>query len=509
MDYNITKITENNTDISTYRGMPTGGMPYNMLTSKFEETNLPHENVYDSYARNTLTNWGPDTTFLEHEKPRGANNRQYGKLQLQYYGHRGDEDTPYRAEHFDGFAGPENQDPRGINVDPDMKQDRIQHEARMRYHRFNADQSEHITSGGISEPQVIQNKQGVFNYCKNNLRVFDRQLDGRRTGLSRAYEHTTPAKSQIHGISYGEFIKDSAMTPQNRANILCESIKNSSEWRDLTLEDLNIIDYNTICRKLCNKTTNAHFGGMKTSDIKTYSALEHGIKYFTAAKLVSDLIKTRQMISDTNNTNVDHELLISKSADIKKCLNILLQSTDQSLSASDMSMIIKTGRSDSNMIWNLSSPQHDIFALNAQIISKSVNANKDTVGVSKHIVTDLNDAAKTAQLRKNAHINPTNTNNAVTDHVYNHVPSNVFNYKNLHITKSRDPLNVDTHRISQLGESDLTSFGKSKMPELDNKYNSVDQMKYSDNSQKERHAKGLGNKYMVRYIDRDESIVSI
>src|ERR1700761_6917819 len=97
-----------------------GSMPNELLMSKFEETDLaPSDDYYESYARGLLTDYRPDDNKFEHEKPRSNVNQSAGKLQLQYYGHRGNADDPNHPEMYLGFDDP---DPRGINVDPDFKQ---------------------------------------------------------------------------------------------------------------------------------------------------------------------------------------------------------------------------------------------------------------------------------------------------------------------------------------------------------------------------------------------------
>lgn len=227
MNYDL-RATERKYPLNSNIGMPYGDMPYSALTSKFEETLLPEGSgppaesgsQYTDYARGLMMDRRPDENLFEHERSRGATNRSTGRIQLQYYGHRGNASDPAHPELFLGFAGPENRDPRGINVDPNMGKFRAQEEARGRYFRFSKDHADFTTSGRRSETREIADMQALNKAVKSRLKVFSSQLDGRREGLRRMYTHKSAAGSTQKVASYGELIADDALTPTKRAFVV-------------------------------------------------------------------------------------------------------------------------------------------------------------------------------------------------------------------------------------------------------------------------------------------------
>src|SRR6184192_3064866 len=119
MNYNLPDVTQPEIGYSIDIGLRYGKMPSSMLMSKFEETDMGEdENVYDDYARNTLTDRRPDTNYLAHEEPRGGVNQSKGYLNLIHYGHRGNSDDPNHSEICLGETAP---DPRGTADTPDIK----------------------------------------------------------------------------------------------------------------------------------------------------------------------------------------------------------------------------------------------------------------------------------------------------------------------------------------------------------------------------------------------------
>lgn len=116
-------------EINTREGMPYGGLPYDALVQKLEETDpalvaevhgddefKDIQDEYDDYARSEIVDWAPDAPYLEADHPRRDPAYSNSILNLRYNGNRGAYDwLPQHPELFIGFTG---NDPRGAGTDP-------------------------------------------------------------------------------------------------------------------------------------------------------------------------------------------------------------------------------------------------------------------------------------------------------------------------------------------------------------------------------------------------------
>lgn len=219
------------------KAMPYGDMPSSLLMSKFEETNLGSaEYDYDNYARSCIVDWREDSNKFEHEEPRGGISRSSGRLNLQYYGNRGNVDAMevYRPEIFDGFGGPEDREHR-VSTEPDMKDLRRQEDARMKFVRWDTCDDKSITGGGRSEGKTMEDQQTLFKTARDKLKVFSRTLYGRENYTMPRYSKKSLADKQTLTKCYVE--NSDLLTPQKRANIISEKIiRDTYEHRDETAD---------------------------------------------------------------------------------------------------------------------------------------------------------------------------------------------------------------------------------------------------------------------------------
>lgn len=386
--------TYHHTDAMNY-----GSMPHGMLASKFEETDLPSEDVYNNYSRNLLTDHTPDTNMMAYEEAHGSTDKQAGFLNLRYNGHRGEVYSPYRPEYFDGFAGGEDRDPRGINVDPDMRELVKQEQARMRFVRFTPDGSDQVTGGGLSEAQVMANQQKVFRTVRGKLKVFDRSLDGRREGLRRVYAHKSQySKVQTEVKSYGDAITDAALTPQKRANVICQQVlRDSSAWREETADsNFAIAQYGQFGRKRkqCN-TYNTVADAINGTDGE-FSDADASKCYKTAGILMQSLVnqkKNHAAINDADMAKSTESIAIKSAPIVRDLIAVTAQiSTDATFASSDVTVNGKTATPQRQahgmrrVINNHLTPAHHY--LNAEIMYKSVKEGRDLRGAHGKIITD-------------------------------------------------------------------------------------------------------------------------
>lgn len=520
MDYNLTKTVEGKIEYNTGQAMPYGDMPPSMLVAKFEETDMgPDEEAYNNYARTTLCNWGPDTNKFESENARGGVNRRSGRIQLQYYGHRGDADDPYRPEIFDGFIGPEDRDPRGICVDPDMKEFTKQQQSRMRFVGWTPDGSEQITGGGRSEGKLMADQQTLFKIVRDRLKVFDRQLDGRKEGIRRGYEHKSSVPKQILVQSYGDYIKDYALNPQRRANIISEQIvRDSRAWREETADaDFAFARYTQLCRRARSRSN--HNPVTSARQDSQFSDADTSKCFKAAALLMANIARGKtQCAFMMKNGDMDMSearvTLARKTEPFIRDLALILRSmtADGRFATSDITMTGKTASPSiaqhlaRQVVYNHLLPAH--HQLNAEIIYKSVKPGADTRKIKNSVITDANNpqirdintiGGKTAPLK--SVIGAKLHTSADTDKTES---TKTFNYK-LALNPNGDKRLKLTSTDTLAQESDQSQSrrpGQSKHRATSTK-DVEDNMRYGDNTCKERHARGLGSKYMNRFIDRD------
>ncbi|AMN83777.1 hypothetical protein D5b_00356 [Faustovirus] len=236
-----------------------GEMPADLIMSKFEETNtedFEDETTIVDYNRRMITDRTPDQNLFADEEPTGRKNERYGRLQLQYYGHRGDAEPPAHSEIFQDFAGPEWHDPRGTFTDPDFKNMRSQEAGRMRFKRFTSDSCDQVTGGGVSEFQAMQRRVLADRMMKPRLKIFSTSFDGRREGLRRSYNIKTPFNDVVLQQSYGDKVLDWALNPQRKTTILSNTEIRNSKWyqQNTTDHEFKVQKYGDLPRKALRRS---------------------------------------------------------------------------------------------------------------------------------------------------------------------------------------------------------------------------------------------------------------
>ena len=153
------------TEINHKKGMPYGGMPYDALLQKLEETDpalvsgvTGHDEFYDleeahhNYVRAEIIDRTPDNTYLESDHHRRDPSLSRGMLNLRYNGTRGsDYELPQHPELFLGFTG---NDPRGRTNDPRLDKARAHGEARARNYEVRMGQN--VGHGGADGFQIAE-----------------------------------------------------------------------------------------------------------------------------------------------------------------------------------------------------------------------------------------------------------------------------------------------------------------------------------------------------------------
>lgn len=525
-NYDPTRFSERDApeDYGSYRAMNYGSMPPSLLTSKFEETDIgDEEDRYDNYARSNLVDWGPDTCTFEHEKPRGGVNARSGRLQAQYYGHRGDADIPYQPERFDGFMGPGDRDPRGTATEPDMKELRKQHEARTRFIRWTPDGADHVTGGGRSEMQVMADQQTLFKIVKNRLKVFDWSRDGRREGLRRTYAHKSDVSKQVRVQSYGDLIKNHALTPQRRAAIICrEVIRGSRAWCDETADgDFAMAKYTQHRRQRRGDITQARILEGADTAVRPDATDAVTAARKTCGILMANIVRGKAQAAATPS-DIDfataRETAARKTEPMTRDLTQILRSIgqDAEFAAGKITMRGKTaGQQRAEHLATAQDHSHASLPahhyLNAEILYKSVRPGADTRKVKNYVVRD----AHAADTMAHSGIAKAARRRLVTGAKLNRAEdadrgdsSRAYSYRTgvvkigPRVRGAADQTDTDApetqiRRINKTGHRGPRSA------------DTVENMKYGNNASGERHGGILGSKYLWAKADRDSASVDM
>jgi hypothetical protein len=520
MDYNLTRIVQSNPEYNIDQALPYGDMPSDLLVSRFEETDMGSDEAkYNDYARNTLTDWAPDPARFEHEMSRGGVNRSAGKLQLQYYGHRGEEEAAH-PEMFLGF-GPEDEEPRGINTEPDFKKYKTQQDERMRFVRFTAENDSHITGGGRSEDKVIADNQIIFKDSRSRLRIFNRQLDGRREGLRRTYTHVPDKRKVVHIQSYGDCIKDHALTPISKSNIVCRRIiRDSAQWRcDTQDQDVTIAKYSMICKRghgidKLNKVLAA-----QDSQDAEFGASDQTKTYHAVGVLMSNIVKgkaqTTQLARESDMDLGEAKVVVArKCAPIHRDIQTILSAvnTDNRFGVSDSTRVGKCA-TPADIVSRAEGVSYNLphSYVNAEIIYKCAQAGGDLRKVKDLVITDSRTPLPMSipGARKCGQGGFTTGASLATD--YDSRAGGSMRVHNYRAAKSTPGILRSTAGEDYGGTSVQTQVRKPlhTLPQGGQSTDAITTMSFDDNKYQDRHARPMGSKYMVRYMDRENTSIEV
>lgn len=376
------------------RALPYGEMPPEALMAKFDETNDLSGNcdeVYDFYARNTLTDRSPDdATFAHEEERKSISNKGY--LNLIHSGTR----SGGEVAHPEIFLGLTEGEPRGIAVDPDFKELRKQAEARTRFVYLGNDADPSITGGGWNEAQVQEAGQTIFKWMRPRLRIFSTSKDGRREGIRRMYQHKPNIGKIDDQSGYGELIKDWALNPQRATTIFSNRlIRNTRQYHQFTTDhDFKVSHYGDGARSRVHMNKHNAISDVE-ADYEFNS--EDMSKCFKAMGILMGQCVAREVTPDMDYGE-NGMTQIRKQKDAHEDLMQLLYAIryDADFSGSDKTMMVKTpamkraahGKRVVDAANHLT-PAHVL--LNGMIMSKGVKPSADLSQVRKNIVMTPDD----------------------------------------------------------------------------------------------------------------------
>lgn len=184
------------------RGLPYGGMPYQELLNKLEETDMNEtmediETNYNNYIRSEIIDRTLDKPFLESDKTRRDGSLSKSIINLRYNGARGEYEHPQHPELFYGFM---DQDTRALDNNPRM--DQYQQQIATRMPNLEIRMGHNCTDNDHESPWTNQSlgqcRRDIQTALSYNTKVFTDERDGRALNRNFVTEYDHNKKSLIY-----------------------------------------------------------------------------------------------------------------------------------------------------------------------------------------------------------------------------------------------------------------------------------------------------------------------
>ena len=207
------------TEVKTREGIPYGGMPYESILWRMEETvpaptgdaeNYAAEYAdgddsgdedglgyggYGGYVRAEIIDRAPDTYLFESDQQRRDPTGSRSQINLRYNGNRGAySDLPRHEELFIGFMG---NDPRGAVNDPLLNQMRGQMDARAENLtvRMGDNDANHVAERPWANQSISYGMKELQRRVKKNTKIFQMSKEGRPWG----------SNATVDSLKFGQF----------------------------------------------------------------------------------------------------------------------------------------------------------------------------------------------------------------------------------------------------------------------------------------------------------------
>jgi len=512
-DYDkYTDISPSDVQYSVKIGLPYGGMPDDALVSKFEQTDDGDvEYGYDDFVRREIKDRRPDAPTFESEEPRKSLSNK-GYLNLIHSNNRGGSEPRHSEMFLEDTWG----DPRGIATDPDYKELRRQHEARTRFVRWSADADNSVPSGRWSEGELMRKKQQVLRQLRPRLMWFTTSKDGRRLGETPVYNNR-PVVSKIDKTiqAYGDIVQAYAENPQRATTIMSNTIIARSKMyqQNTTDHEFTVAHYGEDARR--RKLSNT-MQQLKYTDLDGYMPdCDKTANYKAMGIIMSQIVKNRhETAQDIDYGKADATQVrktVEMSADLAKILQAIAVDSEFANSAHTVSSKTATPQQARPAQYTTTTdgsiPASHL--LNAQAIYKSVKEGGDLRAVSGMIATDdtkVDTNDKTTLVGKSmgatdAHVR-LGSSHIEVDGVS--MSAHVYKGKGADIESKIGMVNPEY----VWSEADDAHTRKSQTathtnPDVDD---TEQQIRFNDNTQKERMVGVMGSKYTRREMDRDSGM---
>ena len=283
------------------------------LKNKFEVTNLLEtSNILDSYYKDTLKDFTPETPGFAYEEPR-KNHDSVGKLNTHYYGRRNSTE-PFQDDLFLGFT---EKDPRSIHDGPLMGkyQEQMWHRKDNYKLSFKDDSDHSVPTAGISESQMQKNKKSTYTGFKDRYKNFEESNDAWTTG----YNIIKSDKSKVYLHDVDDTIPDISNVKdlQNRRDYVSTLSLDAlpSGWDAVPDHKVKIAQYTHLLKQLNIKDIDILKNKNKQEKDSKDRTLDSEQQLLKQLFIFTDNLKNKKK-SDFKNQDINYK--ISKEDQIRK-----------------------------------------------------------------------------------------------------------------------------------------------------------------------------------------------
>ena len=290
MSYSESRIKE---------AMPFGGIPYDNILYKLEETRNDTSNIeddYDNYARSTIIDWGPDPIFHESDKTRRDPSISVSTLNLRYNGTRGSEpDLPRHPEIFYGFMG---DDPRGSENNPrmDLMAQHLTSRAPNLIVRMGNNDDNHVAERPWTNQDIDRGMKDIHRRYRKEARIFSIEKVNRPWSNNISMNDGTASKIRAETMKQG----GESITENSYHNTMANGNKKTGKsiWRNTVLDsNLGVHSYSNNRSAPVSKIGNS--AQSKQEQELAESAIASSVNNQTLAASMALAAKGRQILNSS------------------------------------------------------------------------------------------------------------------------------------------------------------------------------------------------------------------
>lgn len=316
------------------KGMPYGGIPYEALLEKLEETKMPtinYEEDYNKYIRSEITDWSLDPVLFESDHVSRDSSISKTQLNIRYNGSRGSQEYPKHPEFFIGFM---DQDNRSLDNNPRMCEYKKQINNRMGpiEVQMGVNNGDHVAERPWSNASLNDCMRDIQTSMKTNTRVFHNELDGMapNQNIKNIYDNKTHPLIYKNQLPDTLDIKNNKNSTQNNqytfnSTALVSHDAPYSLSRTNYIPSVNtIVSANTnqltnICddRKILELISNNEPSHLKITPVNNHKLMEFDGKIITLIIEIGNNNKKINNLSLQNNNLSDNSLTIHNIVDNK------------------------------------------------------------------------------------------------------------------------------------------------------------------------------------------------
>ena len=502
-------------------------MPFDMLLRKQEVTCM-YENpsMVEDFQRSTLKDMRPLPALFESDQARGGtdtNGKPYGSnISERFLNFRNSGfQTEQNAEPYlpDGtFLDHQflERDPRGVAIEPDMRQHASQQYSRGSLINFKNDSDDSVPESGVNPWDMNRNIRSIQNVSKDYFKNFSTAWDAWSTSAFR----TDFAASKVNNPQDSSDMRDPAHLANRNTMNITNSLSNDTSigFRRTTDHEFKVAQYGktNIGSSFTNEDwyknrSNSHIGHdvtVSVEDVNVSKSAALKMIDLSKQKLDAHLTGLQGMIWDEskNSQSTKYKLTPADMAGMEKRDTIATQPKSAHTKLKSEAM------TTSGLQFQNDAPVINKTLIHSTIVEKMGLVNKIT---TKKQADDLRNEIQQSTVDSNMYITynnkqqntPQDSVKLLWDSIANYdkgTSKTIMNYKAAsksvkgHNLQKLGPVNFEhdsKYNTQKRGRLDMDVISKKIIARIDNDFGRDDSVT--------KMTGGLGSKYMTHYMDRD------